>query len=196
MNPVGFFNGSPKSVCCPSWHWSALILPTLSCQSKLVISGSRHDVASLGCSWRKEAPRSICRWYRWQHHVRCTRAFSISAATIRGSRLALFKFWMFEKAVHIGDPIRSCGCSSSSSFSASFRLAGSLKSQGSPLEFVVVRSNASPGMMPSLGFLPAVAVTLGAEYTSETVALSCLVASRLNLRPHCPRDVTRAVMSS
>ena len=76
------------------------------------------------------------------------------------------------------------------------RLAESLESQGSPLEFVVMRSNASPGMMPSLGCLPAVAATLGAEYISETIALSCLVASRLNLRPHWPRDVTKAVVSS
>ena len=47
-----------------------------------------------------------------------------------------------------------------------------------------MRSSASPGIMPSLGFFLAVAVSLGAEYTSDTVALSCLVASRLNLRPH------------
>ena len=61
MNPVGFFSGSPESVCCPSWHWSALILSTQFCRSRFVISGSFHDVASLGCSWRKYAPRSICR---------------------------------------------------------------------------------------------------------------------------------------
>ena len=49
--------------------------------------------------------------------------------------------------------------------------------------------------MPILGFLAAVAVTLGHEYTSDTVALSCLVASRRNLRPHCPSEVTKAIMS-
>ena len=102
---------------------------------------------------------------------------------------------MFEKAVHIGDPINSWGRCTSKTFSASSRLAGSLKSHGSPFELVVVKSSAIPGIIPSLGCRAAVDVTLGADYTSDTIALNRLVVSRRNFRPHWPKDDTNAIMS-
>ena len=77
-----------------------------------------------------------------------------------GVPLGLVEVWMLENAVHIGDPINSWGRCSSRICSASIRRAGSLKSHGLPSEFVVVRSSATPGSIPSLEFLAAVAVTL------------------------------------
>ena len=102
---------------------------------------------------------------------------------------------MLENAVNIGDPISSGGCCSSRILSASVRRAGSLKSHGFPAELVVVRSSATPGTIPSLGFLTAVAVILGAENISETIALSPLVDYRRNFLPLWPSEVTRAIMS-
>ena len=102
---------------------------------------------------------------------------------------------MFENAVHIGDPISSWGRCTSKSFSASSNLARLLKSQGSPFEFDVVRSSAIPGIVPSLGCRFAVAMTLGAECTSDTIALNRLVASRRYFRPHWPKNDTNATMS-
>ena len=44
-------------------------------------------------------------------------------------------------------------------------------------------SRATPGRHPSLGWRLAAPVTLGAEYISDTIVRSLVVASRLNLTP-------------
>ena len=58
----------------------------------------------------------------------------------------------------------------------------------------MARSSATPGTIASLGFLAAVAVILGAEYISKTIALSRLVAPRRIFLPLWPSEVTSAIM--
>ena len=85
---------------------------------------------------------------------------------------------MFENGVHVGLPIRRAGLCSFSKCSARFLCAGMLKSQALPFSSLQVRSSATPGMMPMCECRAAAAVTLGAEYTSATVAFSRDIVSR------------------
>ena len=88
---------------------------------------------------------------------------TISSLTTSGSRLALFKFWICENAMHIGVPMRRTGFSKSMRRSASALISGSLKFQGTPSLLHVVRSSARPGNKPILGCLRAASDTRGAE---------------------------------
>ena len=94
---------------------------------------------------------------RWVH------ALMSSFLTISGSRLALFRFWMFENAVHIGVPMSSRGFCSSINLSAFSLCSFRLKSHGFPCSSFPVRSSDTPVMTPSRGCLRAISATLGAE---------------------------------
>ena len=103
---------------------------------------------------------------------------------------------MLEKGVQLGLPISRSGFCSSSSLSALALCAGMLKFHGAPVSSLTVRSRAIPGIMPNLGCLRAVAVTRGAEYTSETIALSLRVLSLLYFLPLPPMELTISNISS
>ena len=88
---------------------------------------------------------------------------SYSFATITGSRFTLLICCQALKAVHIGDPMSSSGCSALTLAHALSLISSSSKSQCRPSWSWVVRSNANQGKMPKLGQSLATAEARGEE---------------------------------
>ena len=109
-------------------------------------SKSQED-ANWGCSCTKYRPSDIWSWYSCVTNSMCSQASLYARRRVAGFARVAFSRCHVEKAVHIGEPMRSIGLLRCNSLRALILFAGTVKSHGCPSSgSFTVRSSASPGL--------------------------------------------------